>query len=33
MRKIIHWNNIPMELVDSPALDTVKIWLNRVLGH
>ncbi|KFQ70578.1 hypothetical protein N335_06405, partial [Phaethon lepturus] len=32
-RTINHWNNIPREVVDSPALDTFKILLDRVLRH
>ncbi|GAB0187282.1 hypothetical protein GRJ2_001193500 [Grus japonensis] len=33
MRIISHWNNLPREATDSPAVDTLKIWLDRVLGH
>ncbi|KFV50588.1 hypothetical protein N341_12438, partial [Tyto alba] len=33
MRTISHWNNFPREVVDSPTLDTLKIQLDRVLGH
>ncbi|GAB0185999.1 hypothetical protein GRJ2_001065200 [Grus japonensis] len=29
LRTISHWNNLPREVVDSPALDTFKIWLDR----
>lgn len=28
-----HWNNVLNEVADSPALDTCKIWLDRVLVH
>lgn len=33
MRTISHWNNLPRDAMESPALDTLKIWLDRVLGH
>jgi len=33
MRTISHWNNLPRKVVDSPVLDTSRIWLDRVLGH
>ncbi|KAK4830690.1 hypothetical protein QYF61_012859 [Mycteria americana] len=33
MRKIRLWNNLPREAVDSPALHTFKIRLDRMLGH
>ncbi|KFV99911.1 hypothetical protein N327_04125, partial [Fulmarus glacialis] len=33
MRTTSHWKNLPREVVDSPTLDTLKIWLDRVLGH
>ncbi|GAB0186012.1 hypothetical protein GRJ2_001066500 [Grus japonensis] len=29
LRTISHWNNLPREVVDSPALDTFKIRLDR----
>ncbi|KFV58820.1 hypothetical protein N341_06875, partial [Tyto alba] len=33
MRTTSHQNNLPREVVDSPATDTFKIQLERVLGH
>lgn len=33
MRITRHWNNLPREVVDSPALARCKIQLGRVLGH
>lgn len=33
MRTISHWNNLTRKVVGSLVLDTVKIWLDRVLGH
>jgi len=32
MRTISHWNNLS-KVVDSPALGTFKIQLDRVRGH
>lgn len=31
--KISHWNNLPGEAADPPTLDTLKIQLDKVLGH
>jgi len=31
MKTIIHWNNLLREVVDSPALDTFKIQLDRLM--
>lgn len=31
MRTISRWHNVPREVVDSPALDTSKVQLDRVL--
>ncbi|KFO09287.1 hypothetical protein N312_06944, partial [Balearica regulorum gibbericeps] len=33
MRTIGHWSNLPMEVVDSPTLDTFGSQLDAVLGH
>jgi len=33
VRTISCWNNLTREAVDSPALDTFKVRLNRVLGN
>ena len=33
LRTMSHWNDLPREVVDSPALDTFKIHLHTVLGH
>lgn len=32
-KKISHWSNLPREVVESGALDTFKIWLDRLLGQ
>lgn len=32
MRTTSHWNILPREVVDSPALDVFRIWLDRMLG-
>jgi len=26
-----YWNSLPKDMVDSPALETFKVWLNKVL--
>jgi len=33
VRMISHWNHLPSKEVDSSALDTFQIQLDRVLGH
>lgn len=33
VRTASHWDNLPREVADSPTLDTLKIQLDRALGH
>lgn len=33
MRMLRHWQRLPREAVDAPALETLKAWLDRALSN